>query len=747
MSKQINVALIGNPNTGKTSVFNQLTGLNQKVGNYPGITVEKKEGICKLPRGVKAHILDLPGTYSLNTTSLDESVAVELLLNKKDKDHPDVAMVISDVENLKRNLLLFTQIKDLKIPTILVINMADRMSRTGISVEIELLEELLDTKIALVSTRKGTGIDRLKELIADFKNLSSQPNVDISVIDPEYFKELRSAFPNQDLYKLWLVITQDVNFMPIEKTLIKDSSSFSTKSKSELKRLQQKETILRYQFINGILKETYKVDTKAAKGFRASLDRVLTHKVFGYLIFFLILLTIFQAIYEWSSVPQDYIDEFFAFASDWVKNSLPAGAFTNLIAEGILAGIGGIVIFIPQIAFLFFFIALLEETGYMSRVVFLMDRLMRPFGLSGKSVVPLISGTACAIPAVMATRTIENWKERLITILVTPFTTCSARLPVYLIIISLVIPEGSFIGLSYQALTLMMLYLIGFGAAILSAMVLNKILKIKSRSFFVVEMPNYKLPLPKNVALTVLEKTKSFVFGAGKIILAISIILWFLGSNGFSDNFKNAESIVNNKIKKEGLSDFNKANIDLELKIYKKGLMDKFSKNVYQTDKLAMVDSLSLKQQYLFESARNQEIASFKLENSYIGYAGKAIEPVVKPLGYDWKIGIAVLTSFAAREVFVGTLATIYSVGSGEDNTETITQRMAAEINPTTEKPLFNLASGISLLLFYAFAMQCMSTLAVVKRETNTWKWPAAQLVFMSVFAYIVALIAYQILK
>ncbi len=486
MSKQINVALIGNPNTGKTSVFNQLTGLNQKVGNYPGITVEKKEGICKLPRGVKAHILDLPGTYSLNTTSLDESVAVELLLNKNDKDHPDVALVVTDVENLKRNLLLFTQIKDLKIPAILVINMADRMSRKGISIDIPLLEQKLNAKIALVSTRKGTGIDHLKELIANHNQLVKVPNVDISVIAPDYFEHLKNTFPNEDVYKLWLVITQDVNFMPIEKKLIKDSSSFSTKSKSELKRLQQKETILRYQFINGILKETYKVDVNAAKGLRATLDKILTHRIFGYLIFFLILLTIFQAIYGWSEYPMDMIDAFFASATEWVKETLPEGAFTDLIAEGILSGIGGIVIFIPQIAFLFLFISLLEETGYMSRVVFLMDRVMRPFGLSGKSVVPLISGTACAIPAVMATRTIENWKERLITILVTPFVTCSARLPVYLIIIALVIPEGRIVGLSYQALTLTLLYLIGFGAAIVSAMILNKVLNIKSRSFFMI---------------------------------------------------------------------------------------------------------------------------------------------------------------------------------------------------------------------------------------------------------------------
>jgi ferrous iron transport protein B len=702
MSKQINVALIGNPNTGKTSVFNQLTGLNQKVGNYPGITVEKKEGICKLSRGIKAHILDLPGTYSLNTTSLDESVAVELLLNKKDKDHPDLALVISDVENLKRNLLLFTQIKDLKIPTILVINMADRMSRKGISVDIGLLEQKLNTKIALISTRKETGIEYLKQLITAYKSLSSKPIIDITTIEPEYFERLKNTFPNEDIYKLWLIITQDFDFMPIEKTLVKDRTSFAAKSKSELKRLQQKEVILRYQFISNTLKETYTVDAKAAKGFRANLDKILTHKVFGYLIFFLILLAIFQAIYDWSSFPMDAIDRFFASAAEWVKETLPTGAFTNLIAEGILAGIGGIVIFIPQIAFLFFFIALLEETGYMSRVVFLMDRLMRPFGLSGKSVVPLMSGTACAIPAIMATRNIENWKERLITILVTPFTTCSARLPVYLIIIALVIPEGRFLGLSYQALTLMLLYLIGFGAAILSAMVLNKILKIKGRSFFVVEMPNYKLPLFKNVLYTVWEKTKSFVFGAGKIILAISIILWFLGSNGFSKEFKNAEEIVKTRI---------------------------------QTDETSS----------LTETEIEQKIASYKLEHSYIGYAGKAIEPLVKPLGYDWKIGIAVLTSFAAREVFVSTLATIYNVGSDEE--VTIKHRMAAEINTDTNKPMFNLASGISLLLFYAFAMQCMSTLAIVKRETNSWRWPMAQLVFMSIFAYMVALIAYQFLK
>ena len=461
--------------------------------------------------------------------------------------------------------------------------------------------------------------------------------------------------------------------------------------------------------------------------------------------FFGILLLIFQAIFEWSSYPSDFIDEKFALAAEWLKNTLPAGILTDLLAEGILAGIGGIAVFVPQIAFLFLFISLLEESGYMSRVVFLMDKLMRPFGLSGKSVVPLISGTACAIPAVMATRTIENWKERLITILVVPFTTCSARLPVYLILIALVIPKGSFLGLSYQALTLLLLYLLGFGMAIFAATLLNRFLKIRSRSLFMIEMPSYRMPLFKNVFYTVVEKTKSFVFGAGKIILAISIVLWFLGSYGYSEEFRNAETIVNNRIQKQGLNDYSKNFINKNLNLYAATQKITLTQKGSNLSPQAAQDSLRLLNTILVERAKAQEIASYKLEHSYIGQMGKAFEPIVQPLGYDWKIGIAVLTSFAAREVFVGTLATIYSVGNDED--ETIKNRMAAELDETSKKPLFNLASGISLMLFYAFAMQCMSTLAIVKRETNSWKWPLFQLVFMSAIAYLVALTAYQLLK
>lgn len=745
MSKQINVALIGNPNTGKTSVFNALTGLNQKVGNYPGITVEKKEGICKLPRGVKAHIIDLPGTYSLNASSLDENVVIELLLNKNDKDFPDIAVVVSDVENLKRNLLLFTQIKDLEIPTILVINMADRMKYKGISLDIDYLEEHLQTKIALISTRKNEGIDSLKNLITNYKDISITPCLDPSEIDKEYFDNLKKAFPNQLIYKLWLVITQDVNFGKTDRNEIDAIASFKTKSKGDLKRLQQRETIKRYQFINNVLKKGQTIDASQAKDLRTKLDRILTHKVWGYVIFFIILLTIFQAIYDWSGVPMDFIDGIFASLSEWTKNILPAGAFTNLLAEGIIPGLGGIVIFIPQIAFLFLFIAVLEESGYMSRVVFLMDRVMRRFGLSGKSIVPLISGTACAIPAIMATRNIESWKERLITILVTPFTTCSARLPVYLIIITLVIPEGRILGLSYQALTLMLLYLIGFGAAVFSAYLLNKILKIKSKTFFVIEMPNYKLPMFKNVAITVLEKTKSFIFGAGKIILAISIIIWVLGSIGINKNYDNAQEIVNNDIATNGFSEIQELSLENKKERYINSLVEDFE----IINESQILDSVSLKTPAFKKSVINDEIASLKLENSVLGYIGKVVEPAIKPLGYDWKIGIAIVSSFAAREVFISTLSTIYSVGSEAEDEEnkTIRAKMQGERHQVSNKPVFTFASGISLLLFYAFAMQCMSTLAIVKKETNSWKWPILQLVIMTAFAYITALIAFQFLK
>jgi len=707
MSDRIKVALIGNPNTGKTSLFNLLTGLNQKVGNYPGITVDKKVGTTKLSSSVKGDIIDLPGTYSLNASSLDEDIAVQALSDKQNKNFPDVVVVVADVENLKRNLLLYTQVKDLGLPTILAINMQDQMKSRGISIDIEVLEKDLETKIVLVSSKRNKGIYKLKELILNYKNLSLEPC-----------------------------------FVPTEGFLDKKTTPSQQK---------HRETIKRYQFLTSALNKSYGVDKTQIKDLRSRLDKVLTHHIGGYFVFFVILLLIFQGLFSWTEAPMDFIDATFASLSQWAKSTLPVGVFTNLVAEGIIPGIGGVVIFIPQIAFLFLCLAILEESGYMSRVVFLMDSVMKRYGLSGKSVVPLISGTACAIPAIMAARNIESWKERLITILVTPFTTCSARLPVYAIITSLVIPKQDLLGglISLQALTLMLLYLLGFGTAIFAAYILDKVLKIQSKSYFVIEMPNYKLPLFKNVFYQVVEKIKAFVFEAGKIILAISIILWILGSIGINDSFSNAEQIVTNSIKENGFNSIQNIALDNKTERYIKNLKEHFLSENTQVSQEQIKDSLAVKMPLFRQAIIDDEISGLQLENSILGAIGKVIEPVIKPLGYDWKIGIALVSSFAAREVFVGSLAIIYNVGSEseDENNKTIKSKMLTERSKLTGKPIYNFASGISLLLFYAFAMQCMSTVAIVKRETNSWKWPMIQLFGMTIFAYVSAFVAFQFLK
>jgi ferrous iron transport protein B len=700
-NKVVKIALVGNPNTGKTSLFNQLTGLNQKVGNYPGITVDKKQGKCKLSEYLSAEITDLPGTYSINPSTLDETIVLETLLNKNNDSFPDLVIVVAEVENLKRNLLLFSQIKDLQIPTILAINMKDQMLRKGISIDIAKLKEELKSEVVLISARKKLGIEELKKEIANYKNWDTSPIANISdKIDATFFKALKKEFTGFSLYKSWLLITQQKYCSFLNQTEVNKIKKF-TSDAALINKYQHKETIYRYQKINEILKKTYIVDKTKATDFRSKLDRILTHKIFGYLIFALVLLLIFQSIFAWATFPMELIDGFFAKLAVLAKNNLPAGTLSSLISEGVIPGIGGVLIFVPQITILFIFISILEETGYMSRVVFLMDKIMRRFGMGGKSIIPLISGTACAIPAIMASRNISSWRERLITILVIPFTTCSARLPVYTILISIIIPQKYVLGIfNLQGLTLMGLYLLGFTAAILSSILLNYVLKIKHKSLFAIEMPNYKLPSVKNIFYTVVEKVKAFITGAGTIILAISIVLWFLASNGLH-NFKNAEQIVINQNKNISLS----------------------------------------------KTELNKKIASYKLENSYIGMMGKTIEPVIKPMGYDWKIGIALISSFAAREVFVGALATIYNVESDSENTTTIKQRMDSEINPITGEKRFNFATGVSLLLFYAFAMQCMGTLAIVKRETKTWKWPILQLTGMSTLAYIISVLSYTFLN
>ena len=703
MSKnEIKVALIGNPNVGKTSIFNLLTGMNQHVGNYPGVTVDKKVGFCKLSQIINARIYDLPGTYSTNPNSMDEKVAVSCLLDRDDIDFPDVVVVVADVENLKQNLYLFTQIKDFGIPTILAINMADRMKPRGITIDIPALEAALHTRIALVSTRQKTGIEELKELIINYKKLSLETLVDIARIDPPFFSSLKEKFPNEELGKLWMVISQ--NFEVVGALRKMEIQKENIKTEAEIKRMQQRETILRYQVINNALKDTYKV---TAVGTRAFLDKILLHKVWGYVIFMAILLLIFQVIFYVSEYPKGWIESALGWAGEWLSGILPEGSLTSLLVDGVIPGLTAVVSFVPQIALLFFFISLLEESGYMSRVVFLMDRIMRPFGLNGKGTIPLISGAACAIPAVMATRTIESWRERLIAILVTPFITCSARLPIYLIIIKLVIPQGNYFFFDNQAVALFALYMLGVFMAIFSAWLLSKFLVLKHtiKTHFIIEMPTYKVPLVRNVLLTVYEKSKAFVVNAGKIIFFMTVLIWFLQTHGLSEKYRNAET---------------------------------------HTQQMAA--------QYGWDEEQKEHyLLSYRTENSLLGNMGKFVEPVFRPLGYDWKISIAVLGSFAARETFVSTLATIYSLGEvdveeGEAEQRTVITRLQEEMRPDGT-PMFNLATGVSILLFFASAMQCISTFAIVRKETNSWKWAIIQWLFMTGFAYLSAFAAYQILS
>ena len=698
--KRLKVALAGKPNSGKSSLFNQLTGLNQKIGNFPGVTVEKKTGYCLLDANTQAEIIDLPGIYSLYPRSLDEKIVAEIFSDRRSTSYPNKVILVADSTNLQSSLLLLTQLIELHLPIVLALNMVDLSAKSGQSIDVNALSKTLDLPVVMVNSRNGQGIQELKKILAGPIRVSSQK---IYSIDPEILpavENFKKYFQLESNYEAYQYLQQVENLSFIsesDKIFIKQTAQASNFFPGKY---QGAETIIRYQFIQELLN---KVIVKRAdsewKKTSQQIDKVLTHKVWGYLIFFFILFLIFQAIFAWAQAPMDLIDLSFANLSNWLDEVFPSGPFFDLITQGIIPGIGGIIIFVPQIAILFAFIAVLEETGYMSRVVFLMDKVMRKLCMSGKSVVPLISGWACAIPAIMATRTIENWKDRLITIFVTPLMSCSARLPVYAILIALIISEDKLFGFfNFQGIALMGLYLLGFLAAMISAMAMKWIVKTKEKSFLIMELPTYRTPKWSNVGLTIVQKTKTFVFEAGKVILAISILLWVLASYGPPSTMARAEQVVENEIRSGKIEPEEKEN----------------------------------------------QIMAYKLQHSYAGIIGKSIEPAIAPLGFDWKIGIALITSFAAREVFVGTMATIYSVGNTEDQT-TIKSRLREEINPDTGGLRFTTATGLSLLVFYTFAMQCMSTLAVVKRETNGWKWPMLQLIYMTGLAYFSSLFVYQV--
>ncbi|MBL4587328.1 MAG: ferrous iron transporter B [Flavobacteriales bacterium] len=629
----LKVALVGNPNSGKTSLFNQLTGLHQKVGNFPGITVEKKSGQFRIEGSgskKKVALVDLPGTYSLQPRSLDEKVAASVITDSSNSEHPDLVLLVVDALHLKTNLYLVLQVLETGIPCILVLNMADELAKSGTELNLSVLSDELGIPVLLTNARDGKGIIELKTAVAEH-------DLNPVVSRPEWVSA-------------------------------------------------PKHTVIRQ-----LLNRAQKSSAASRSNTTERIDDFLTHRFWGVAFFIFLLGLMFQSIYSWAAYPMAWIEAIFASGATFFLDVLPDVFLTRLLVEGVWAGLGGVVVFIPQIAFLFLFVALLEQTGYMARVSFIADGWLRKFGLQGRSIVPLIGGVACAVPAIMAARTISDPKERLLTILITPFMSCSARLPVYTLLIALVIPDQYLFGVfGYQALTLLIMYLLGVVAALGFSLVLNRMLKTEKESHFLMELPDYRLPKVSNVLLEISRKVGQFVMSAGKIIVVISVVLWLGASYGPPERISRIEE--------------------------KYGTAQEHS------------------------SAKEAEL----LENSYIGILGTKLDPIIQPLGYDWKIGIALITSFAAREVFVGTMATIFSVGDG-GNAASIKEKMRSQKDPETGKPLYGLPFGLSLLVFYAFAMQCMSTIAVVKAETGTWKWPIIQLLVMTGLAYVSSLAVYNL--
>ncbi len=700
MSDLKKIALVGNPNSGKSSLFNLLTGLQQKISNFPGVTIDKKTGTLNL-EDQRAELIDLPGCYSLYPNTSDEKIVVDILSNPKHEDYPDLVVYVADINNIERHLLLATQIIDLKIPMILCLNMIDLYEEDYLT-KVKNLEKKLKIPIIPISVREQDGIAFLKHALKDFLNGSTVYTSNSKIFSsPENLialcKDIFGSTSNVYQNTLRLHHSSWISGLNSDERNLIDES-LETQNINVLD-YQIQETLQRFHFIEGL--SISKNNPTTDNSFTDKIDSIITHRIIGPILFFCIMLFVFQAIYAWSSWPMDMIDLGFSELGNLVNAYLPESWFRSLLVDGIIAGLGGILIFIPQIAILFLIIALLEESGYMSRAVYMFDGLMQRFGLNGRSIVALVSSGACAIPAIMSTRTIGNWKERLITIMVSPLISCSARIPVYAILVAFVVPATDVWGIfNAQGLVFMGLYLLGIVAALSSAYVFKKLLSTNESSYLIMELPQYKAPLWKNVIYTVKEKVMTFVIEAGKVIFVISILLWFLANYGPGDSLAKAEE-------------------------------------------LALTESRS---QQLAENETADLIAAYQLENSYAGHIGKFIEPVIRPLGYDWKIGIALLSSFAAREVFVGTMASIYAIGSAEEDS-TIRERLGAEINPETNKPRFDLATSLSLLVFYVFAMQCMSTLAVTRRETKSWKWPIIQFCYMTILAYFSALAVYQILS
>ena len=702
--KRLHIALVGNPNSGKTSLFNCLTGLNQQVGNFPGVTVDKKTGTTSLG-SILAEVIDLPGSYSLYPKRLDEWVSYKVLINQDKDINADVVVAVADASNLKRNLLFCTQIIDLKVPVVIALTMMDMAKRKGIKIDIAALERELGVPVVAVNPRKNKGIVELKKAIGltaqQVYKVPARDFIDNKSLAETSIENIKQHFPELSDYKAihYLINHESFDF---NASLQETIENIEIKNKFNPTKTQAEEILQRYSRIRQVMQQAVSEPDPLQKTlFTEKLDNVLLHRRWGYLILLAVLFLLFQSVFWLAQHPMDWIELGFAKLSESLSSSLPDSRWTDLLINGVIAGLSGILMFVPQIMILFGLITLLEDSGYMARISFLSDRLMRSVGLNGKSVMPMISGFACAVPAIMSARNIENRKERLLTILITPLMSCSARLPVYTILIGLVIPQTNLLGfLSVQGLVMMGLYLLGLVMALIVSYVAKWFINIREKSFFILELPTYRSPRWNNVLPTMINKARIFVMDAGKIIMIISLVLWGLSSFGPGNTMQNLTQQYDQMKTQPGAA-------------------------IAQLDK---------------------EYHTAKLENSYAGIIGKSLEPAIAPLGYDWKIGIALVTSFAAREVFVGTMATLYSVGDTDEGSLLLKEKMKAAVKPDGT-PVFTLATGLSLMIFYVFAMQCMSTLAVVKRETRSWKWPVIQLIYMTALAYLMSWVVYQIFK
>jgi ferrous iron transport protein B len=703
MERKPNIAILGNPNSGKSSLFNLLTGLNQKVGNFPGVTVERKLGNLLLQNKINCTAIDLPGTYSLYPRRNDEWVAYKQLMSPDNhEERPDIAVVVADSSNLRRNLLYVSQVIDLKIPVVVVLTMLDIAKKRGIKVDIETLSREMQVPIIPVNARTGKGIEQLKSTLSLVLQTEAIGNdfYNISELAEEAINEVKVVLPSLSNYSAVHYLINHESFQ-LSNDNQQAIESVEKKHQFNHTKVQAEDIQKRYQKIRQVMQKAVEENSiEKQKRYSEKLDDFFLHNTWGYFIMGVVLFLLFQSVFWVATYPMNAIETVVSYIGGLLGKLLPQGWFADLIINGVVAGLGGIVVFVPQIMILFGLITLLEDTGYMARISFLSDRIMRKVGLNGKSVMPMIGGFACAVPAIMNARNIENSKERLLTILVTPFMSCSARLPVFTILASLVVPNEYIFGfLSLQGLVLMGLYVLGIVVAMAVAYVLNVFIKIKEKSFFILELPIYRQPRWKNIVVTMVEKAKVFVFDAGKVIMVISLVLWALSSYGPRDKIKAIETNYENEVR------------------------------------------LNPEKMEEYEVLKSQQL----LENSYAGILGRTIEPVIQPLGYDWKIGIALVTSFAAREVFVGTMATLYSVGGDADENSVTLRNKMASAKRTDGIAVYTKATGYSLMIFYLLAMQCMSTLAVVKRETGTWKWPLIQLGYMTTIAYLLSFIVYQL--